>query len=98
MKAPAYHITGHVPVLDSSLEFVGELGVVGDISNSEDVLFSLDSQVLIDSDTSILFEREAGFLEETSCGRDTGTHDNEASGEGVLTLEVDSARLGRIGF
>jgi len=39
----AYHVTGNIPVLDSSLELVGELGVMGDISNSVNVLFALDS-------------------------------------------------------
>lgn len=99
MKDSFTHVVaGNVPVLDSSRELVGILDVMSDITDSIDVLVSLDSKVLVGLDTSILFQLESGILEELSGRRDTRTHDDQIGRERILSLELDGTASARVGF
>lgn len=93
-----YHITSDVPVLDPSLELLGVLDVVGDITDGVNVVLAFDAEVLVDGDSTVLLQRETRVLEELRGWRDTGTHDDEVGWDGVLTLQVHRAGLGRIGL
>jgi hypothetical protein len=73
-------------VLDPGLLSV--LRVVSDISNGVDVIPTLDPKVAIDVDASVLFDLEAGVLEQVRVGLGSDAEDDGVAREGGAVLEL----------
>jgi hypothetical protein len=82
---------GHLPVLNSSLLAALVLGPVSNVSQSIDVLFSLDLQVFVDGDTFVIFKLESRISKERSRRLYAGSHDEERAFERLVVFEDDGA-------
>jgi hypothetical protein len=85
-------------MFDSSGILVGILLVVCNVTNGKDVFLSLDTEILVDRNTLVLFQLEATSFQELGGGGDSDSKDEQICRNVVGVLECDGADLLRIGF
>ena len=85
-------------MLDSSGILMGVLLVVRNVTDGEDVFLSLDTEILVDRNTLVLFQLEATSFQELGGGGDSDSKDEQICRNVVGVLECDGADLLRIGF